>query len=101
MTIENISRSISTKECCGPQQGLNPRPPGLHSDGTSNSATEAGFSYLNFSTKMYAKGTHKKHLNVALQMIAHNKHSLSRNKKIFTYHTSMLIYFFTYLFVEK
>ena len=29
MTIENISRSISTKECCRPQRGSNPRPPGL------------------------------------------------------------------------
>ena len=34
MTIENISQSISTKECC--------RPPGLQSDGASNWATEAG-----------------------------------------------------------
>ena len=32
MTVENISRSISTKECCRPQRGLNPRPPGLQSD---------------------------------------------------------------------
>ena len=29
MAIENISWSISTKECCWPQRGLNPRPPGL------------------------------------------------------------------------
>ena len=29
MTIENISRSISTKECCRPRRGSNPRPPGL------------------------------------------------------------------------
>ena len=42
MTVENISRSISTKECCWPRRGLNPRPPGLQSDGTSNWATEAG-----------------------------------------------------------
>ena len=42
MTVENISRSISTKECCWPQQGLNLRPPGLQSDGASNWATEAG-----------------------------------------------------------
>ena len=33
MTIENISWSISTKECCRPQRGLNPRPSGLQSDG--------------------------------------------------------------------
>ena len=42
MTIENIWRSISTKECCRPRHGLNPRPPGLQSDGASNWATEAG-----------------------------------------------------------
>ena len=41
MTVENISRSISTKECCRPRRGLNPRPPGLQSDGASNWATEA------------------------------------------------------------
>ena len=29
MTVENISWSISTKECCWPRRGLNPRPPGL------------------------------------------------------------------------
>ena len=34
MTVENISWSISTKECCRPLRvrGLNPRPPGLQSD---------------------------------------------------------------------
>ena len=32
MTVENISWSISTKECCRPRQGSNPRPPGLQSD---------------------------------------------------------------------
>ena len=51
MTVENISWSISTKECCRPRGGggLNPRPPGLQSDGASNWATEAGnsFSSLN------------------------------------------------------
>ena len=41
MTVENISWSISTKECCRPRRGLNPRPPGLQSDGASNWATEA------------------------------------------------------------
>ena len=40
-TVENISWSISTKECCRPRRGLNPRPPGLQSDGASNWATEA------------------------------------------------------------
>ena len=42
MTVENISWSISTKECCQPRRGLNPPPPGLQSDGASNWATEAG-----------------------------------------------------------
>ena len=42
MTLENISRSISTKECWRPRRGLNPWPPGLQSDGASNWATEAG-----------------------------------------------------------
>ena len=41
MTVENISWSISTKECCRPRQGLNPRPPGLQSDSTFNWAAEA------------------------------------------------------------
>ena len=44
MTVENISWSISTKECCRPRRGLNPGPPGLKSDGTSGWATEAGKS---------------------------------------------------------
>ena len=33
-----------TKECCRPRRGLNPRPPGLQSDGASNWATKAGYS---------------------------------------------------------
>ena len=41
MTVEYISWSSSTKECCRPRRGLNPRPPGLQSDGASNWATEA------------------------------------------------------------
>ena len=32
MTVENISWSISTKECCRPWRGSNLRPPGLQSD---------------------------------------------------------------------
>ena len=44
MTVENISWSISTKECCRPRRGLNPRPPGLQSDGASNWVTEAGMA---------------------------------------------------------
>ena len=32
MTVENISWSISMKECCQSRRGSNPRPPGLQSD---------------------------------------------------------------------
>ena len=39
MTEENVSWSISTKECCQPQRGLNPWLPGLQSDSASNWAT--------------------------------------------------------------
>ena len=42
MTVENISWSISTKECCRPRRGLNLRPPGRQSDSASNWATKAG-----------------------------------------------------------
>ena len=49
MTVENISWSISTKECCRPRQGLNPQPPGLQSDGASNWATEAGGSIIEYT----------------------------------------------------
>ena len=46
MTVENISWSISTKECCRPRRGLNPRPPGLQSEGASNWTTEAGKHHI-------------------------------------------------------
>ena len=49
MTVENISWSISTKECCRPRRGLNPRPPCVQSDGASNWATEAGVSLTTYS----------------------------------------------------
>ena len=48
MTVKNISWSISTKEICRPRWGLNPRPPGLQSDGASNWATEAGIRLIVF-----------------------------------------------------
>ena len=56
MTVENISWSISTKECCRPRRGLNPGPPGLQSDGASNWATEAGYvaSASKHSPEMWA-----------------------------------------------
>ena len=47
LTIENISRSISTKECCRLRWGSNLQPPGLQSYGASNWATEAGSGYTN------------------------------------------------------
>ena len=47
MTVENISWSISTKECCRPRRVVNPRPPDLQSDGASNWATEAGLLAIN------------------------------------------------------
>ena len=46
MTVENISWSISTKECYWPRRGLNPWPPGRQSDGASNWATEAGIVFF-------------------------------------------------------
>ena len=55
MTVENISWSISTKECCRPRRGLNPRPPGLQSDGASNWATEAGIFPNAFGPKEEVK----------------------------------------------
>ena len=56
MTVENIWQSISTKECCQPRRGLNPRPPGLQSDGASNWATEAShFVYAILSSKLVCK----------------------------------------------
>ena len=54
MTVENISWSISTKECCRPRRGLNPRPPGLQSDGASNWATEAGYFRINDNHRSFA-----------------------------------------------
>ena len=53
MTVENISWSVSTKECCRPRRGLNPWPPGLQSDGVSNWATEVNCLYKmsNFSIR--------------------------------------------------
>ena len=39
MAVENISWSISTKECCRPRRGLNLPPPALQSDSASNWAT--------------------------------------------------------------
>ena len=55
MTEENISWSISTKECCRPRRGLNPRPPGLQSDGASNWATEAGFYWFDDNRECWTK----------------------------------------------
>ena len=46
MTVENISWSISKKECCRPRRGLNPQSLRLQSDGASNWATEACLTTL-------------------------------------------------------
>ena len=51
MTVENISWSISTKECCQPRRGLNPRPPGPQSDGASKWATEASIKLIKSTTQ--------------------------------------------------
>ena len=53
MTVENISWSISTKECCRPRLGLNPRPPGLQLDGASNWATKANVKRLICTCRSY------------------------------------------------
>ena len=55
ITVEKISWSISTKECCRSRRGLNPRPPGLQSDGASNWATEAGLCSAEFAQKLVNK----------------------------------------------
>ena len=51
MTVEYTSWSNSTKECYRPRRGLNPRPPGLQSDGASNWATKAGSKLICNGTK--------------------------------------------------
>ena len=59
MTVENISWSISTKECSRPRLGLNQRPPGLQSDGASNWATEAcsgGLDRLSTYSSLFLQG---------------------------------------------
>ena len=43
------SWSISTKECCQPQWGLNPRLPRLQSDGASKWAIDAGTKLLHYA----------------------------------------------------
>ena len=58
MTVESISWSISTKECCRPRR-LNPRPPCLQSDDASNWATEAGPKRGNHNTKRTEKQKNK------------------------------------------
>ena len=77
MTVENISWSISTKECCRPRRGLNPRPPGLQSDGASNWATEATEARVfgdhmkemsNLVTLLVFKGIHSRESVVKILM---------------------------------
>ena len=60
MTVENISWSISAKECCRPRRGLNPRPPVVQLDGASNWATETGRSRVDksFLAVLKVSGSH-------------------------------------------
>ena len=46
MTVENISWSISMKECCRPRRGVKPTTSWSPVGHTSNWATEAGFCWL-------------------------------------------------------
>ena len=46
MTIENISWSISTKECCRPQWGSNLRPAGLQSDAHQSEPLRPACSHI-------------------------------------------------------
>ena len=87
MTVENISWSISTKESCRPRRGLNPRPPGLQSDGASNWATEAGT--YDVDTPFYME------LRITMLCIFS-----CRNKKelISNHFTWLLIIFFLFLY---
>ena len=66
MTVENVSWSISTKECYRPRRGLNPRPSGLQSDGASNWATEAGtIMYVYWKIFVhYARASSHIHINL-------------------------------------
>ena len=76
MTVENISWSISTRECCRPRRGLNPQPSGLQSDGASNWATEAGLEGLYFVTVafpgyLYLHCLHMEHLRLGKVFSSH------------------------------
>ena len=51
MTVENISWSISTKECCRPPWGSNPRPPGLQSEAHPTEPPRLAWILLTVSTK--------------------------------------------------
>ena len=73
MTVENISWSISTKECCRPRRGLNPWPPGLQSDGASNWATEAGKMTLVFHVLMKKEMFYLKFMQVKTKVFSYYK----------------------------
>ena len=46
MTVENISWSISTKVCCRPRRGLNPRPPLFARNITHNSDAAPDYNQM-------------------------------------------------------
>ena len=90
MTVENISWSISTKECCRPRRGLKPRPPGLQSDGASKWATEAGwmFKYVWCLTLMYDLSRLVRHVEVAFPEVVA---SLPLQTWLKSFHTVVVI----------
>ena len=57
MTVENISRSISAKECCWPWRGSNPQPPGLQLDAHPTEPRRPAKFMLMFLIKVY-RGKH-------------------------------------------
>ena len=66
MTVKNISWSISTKECCRPWRGLNPRPPGLQSDAHPTEPASEKVSTLK-GKKLLPRGTNNSFLRRSLQ----------------------------------
>ena len=101
MTVENISWSISTKECCRPRRGLNPRPPGLQSDGTSNWATEAddntSTKYSRYSVKTDCRSVWLTLVHQKLIFLRLAGQRFKRNKNILLHCISTLPYRFEFL----
>ena len=55
MTVESISWSISTKECCRPRRGSNPRPSGLQSDAHPTEPTRPATFETGFKLRLMWK----------------------------------------------